>query len=68
MKLNKNYEKESISADKDVYIITVSDSATYAIKAANREDAEYLALEYFDEREPDVEVEIDNDEEPDIEI
>ena len=53
---------------KDTYIVTVSDKATYVIKAKSRELAEDLAVEWFSEREPDVKVEINNNEMPDVEI
>ena len=36
------------------YKITVTDTATYIIRAENIEDAEDLAVEWFSEREPDV--------------
>lgn len=53
---------------KNVYIITVTDTATYAIKSASREMAEDLAVEYFSERNPSIKVEISNNEEPEVEI
>ncbi len=36
------------------YKITVTDTATYIIRAENLENAEDLAVEFFSEREPDV--------------
>lgn len=36
------------------YKITVTDTATYIIRAESIEDAEDLAVEWFSEREPDV--------------
>lgn len=53
---------------KNTYVITVTDIATYTIRAASQEEAEDLAVEWFSEREPDIQVEIDNSEKPDVEI
>ena len=52
---------------KKTYQITVSDSATYVIRSNSREDAEELARQYFEERQPDVETTV-TDEEPQVEI
>lgn len=52
---------------KKTYLITVSDSAVYTIKAASRERAEDLAVEWFAEREPTIIIKETNDE-PDVEI
>ena len=54
--------------EKDTYIITIEDSATYAIRAESQEQAMEVAVEYFQERSPSVYVEVDNSEEPDIEV
>lgn len=48
---------------KQNYKITVTDTATYIIRANSQEDAEDLAVEWFSEREPDIEVEITEDKE-----
>lgn len=53
---------------KNIYLVTVTDTVTYAIKAESKEAAEDLAVEWFSEREPDVKTEIDNSETPDITI
>lgn len=52
---------------KKNYMVTVTDSATYVIRAASEEDAINLAKDYFEERDPDYEVEI-TDEEAEVEI
>ena len=52
----------------NTYIITLTDTATYAIRSSSRERAEDLATEWFSEREPDCEVKIDNNVKPDITI
>lgn len=53
---------------KDTYEITVTDSATYVIRAESREMAEELAVDWFHEREPIVKIKINNNEIPEIEI
>ena len=45
------------------YKITLTDTATYIIRAASREAAEDLACDWFSEREPNVAVSV-TDEEP----
>ena len=52
---------------KKTYAITVTDTVTYYIKAEDSDEAADLAIEWFDEREPDVRVE-ETDEEADYEI
>lgn len=39
------------------YKITVTDTATYIIRAESLENAEDLAVEWFSEREPDIDAE-----------
>lgn len=52
---------------KETYKITVTDTATYYIKADDMEDAIDIAVEWFSEREPDVRVE-ETDEEAEYEV
>lgn len=52
---------------KKTYKITVTDTATYYIKAEDIDDATELAVEWFGEREPDVKTE-ETDEEAEYEI
>ena len=47
---------------KKVYRITLTDTATYEIKSSSKEDAEWLALDWFSEREPKVVIEEVEDE------
>ena len=51
---------------KKTYKITVTDTATYYIKANDSDDAielaRELAIEWFQEREPDVDIEETNEE------
>ena len=49
------------------YKITISDSATYYVKTNNLDHAIEQALEWFDERKPDIYTE-ETDEEPETEI
>ena len=44
-----------------VYEITVTDSATYYIKADDIEIAQELAVEWFSEREPKIDIQPDPD-------
>lgn len=52
---------------KKTYKITVTDTATYYIKAENIDGATELAVEWFSEREPDISIE-ETDEEAEYEI
>ena len=54
--------------EENTYIITVTDSATYAIRSTSRETAELAAQNYFDERKHTVLTEIDNSEMPELTI
>ena len=48
---------------KNTYKITVTDTATYYIKAENEGDAIDRAIDWFGEREPDIDVEVTTEEE-----
>lgn len=48
---------------KKNYMITVTDSATYIIKAESKEEAEELATEWFSERKPGIKSEITTEQE-----
>lgn len=52
---------------KKTYEITVSDTATYRIRANSQEEAENLAWDYFNEREPNIDT-VETNDKPDIEI
>lgn len=54
--------------DKNTYIISLSDSAEYIIKASSEEAAIDAATEWFSERTPTMHVAIDNKAEPETEI
>lgn len=54
--------------EKQVYNITIQDSASYAIKASSAEAARNMAWDYFHERKPDIDIEIDDEAEPEVEI
>ena len=49
---------------EQTYVITVTDTATYAIRTDNPEIAKETAMDWFNERKPSVNVEIDDSEEP----
>ena len=53
---------------KNTYIVDVTSVASYTIRADSREKAIELALEYFDERTPEVYVIVDNNAEPEVTI
>lgn len=59
-------EKPSPKKEKKTYEITVSDSTTYRVRAANREDAEEYAMEMFSERTPSCTTIVSSD--PDFEV
>lgn len=46
-----------------VYDITIKDSTGYYIKANSEEEAVELALEWFSERKPDIEISVMTDKE-----
>ena len=52
---------------KKNWLITITDTATYIIKAESQEEAEDLAVEWFSERKPSIIVE-ETTEEEDYEI
>lgn len=54
--------------EKHTYVIDLMAVARYIIKAASEDEAVERAYDYFAERTPDCSVEIDDDEEPEIEI
>lgn len=54
--------------EKHTYIVTITDAATYTIKAQNKEMAVELAQEYFSERDPECFVAIDDTGEYEVEI
>lgn len=54
--------------EKQVYNVSVHDSANYHIKASSIEEAKNLAWDYFNEREPKIDIEIDDEAEPEVEI
>lgn len=53
---------------KNTYVIDVTSTALYTIRADSEEEAVERALEYFDERTPEVHVDVDNNAEPEVTI
>ncbi len=54
---------------KKVFVVTVTNTATYVIKAADEGDAVDLAMDYFSERIPETSTRLANsDEVPEVEI
>lgn len=49
---------------EQTYVITVTDTATYAIRTDNPEFAKETAMDWFNERKPSIDIEIDDSEEP----
>ena len=49
------------------YMVTVTDTATYVIRAASEEAAKNIALDYFNERTPDFDIKV-TAEEAEVEI
>lgn len=54
--------------EKNTYVVTVTDTATYVIRADSEDFAKAMAMEYFSERTPTVTSEIDNTLTPEVEF
>ena len=60
--IEEQVKKRSLKMAK-VYDITIKDSTGYYIKANSEEEAVELALEWFSERKPDIEISVMTDKE-----
>ena len=54
--------------EKNTYVVTVTDTATYVIRADSEEFAKTMAMDYFSERTPTVTSEVDNTLTPEVEF